>query len=78
MAMKIGGEYEPEKVGPRHIEKLAVEAALSVPMVRNRVAELADAIVAKLPAVTPEVPFATLVAGQIRDRSQRIIQRLRK
>jgi hypothetical protein len=34
MAMKIGGEYDSEKVGPRQIEKLADEAALSVPMGR--------------------------------------------
>lgn len=78
MAMKIGGEYEPEKVGPKQVDKLATEAALSVPMVRNRVAELADTVIAALPAATPEVPFAVVLAGQIRDRCQRIIQRFRK
>jgi serine/threonine-protein kinase HipA len=77
MAMKIGSEYEPEKVGPRQIEKLATEAALAAPMVRNRVTELADAVITALPAATPEVPFGALVAGQIRNRCHRIIQRFR-
>lgn len=78
MAMKIGGEYEPEKIGPRQIEKLANEAALSVPMVRSRVAELADAVIAALPAATPAEQFAAGLAGQITNRCQRIIQRFRK
>jgi serine/threonine-protein kinase HipA len=78
MAMKIGGEYDSEKVGPRQIEKLADEAALSVPMVRDQVTELADAVLAALPAATPENPFAAGVAVQIRNRCQRIIRRFRK
>ena len=78
MAMKMGGEYDPEKVGPRQIEKLANEAALSAPMVRNRVAELADAVIAALPAATPDEPFAAGLAGQIRNRCRQIIQRFRK
>ena len=78
MAMKIGGEYDPEKVGPRQIEKLANDAALSVPMVRNRMTELADAVIAALPAATPEERFAVGVAEQIRKRCQRMIQRFKK
>jgi len=78
MAMKIGGEYEPERVGPRQIEKLAIEAALSVPMVRNRVPELATAVIAALPAVTAQEPFVEVLVGQIRSRCQQIIQRFRR
>jgi serine/threonine-protein kinase HipA len=78
MAMKIGGEYEPEKVGPKQFERLALEAGLSVPMVRNRVTELADAVIAALPAATPEAPSSGVLAGQIKNRCQRIIQRFRK
>jgi serine/threonine-protein kinase HipA len=78
MAMKIGGEYEPERVGPDQVGKLAVEAALSVPMVRNRVTELSDSVIAALPATTPEMPFSFALAGQIKNRCQRIIQRFRK
>jgi serine/threonine-protein kinase HipA len=78
MAMKIGGEYDSGKVGPGQIEKLANEAALSIPMVRNRVVELADAVMTALPAATPSGSFAAGLAGQIRNRCQQIIQRFRK
>jgi serine/threonine-protein kinase HipA len=78
MAMKIGGEYDSEKVGPKQIGKLADEAALSIPMVQNRVAELADAVMAALRAAKPEEPFAAGLAVQIRNRCQRIIQRFKK
>ena len=78
MAMKIGGEYEPERVGPRQIEKLANEAALSGPMVRNRVTELANAVITALALATTDKPFASELAGQIRNRCQQIIQRFRK
>jgi HipA-like protein len=78
MAMKIGGESNPEKVGPSQIEKQANEAALSVPMVRNRMTELADAIQATLPAATSEERFALAVAGQISSRCQRMKQRFRR
>jgi len=77
MAMKIGGEYEPERIGPKQIEKLANEAALSGPMVRNQVLELTDAVLGALPLVTPGNPIAAELAGQIRYRCQRIIQRFR-
>ena len=78
MAMKIGGEHDPENVGPRQIEKLANEAALSVPFVRNRMTELADAVTAAIPTVATEERSAVGVAGQIRDRCQRIIERFKK
>lgn len=78
MAMKIGGEYDPEKVGPRQIERLATEAALSGPMVRNRVSELAEAVMAALPAAMLGRPLVAELAGQIRNRCQRIIQRFGK
>ena len=78
MAMKIGGEYDPEKVGPKQIEKLANEAMMSAPMARNRVTELAGTVIAALSTVTPEEPFAATVAGQIESRCQRIIQRFKK
>jgi serine/threonine-protein kinase HipA len=78
MAMKIGGEYDSEKIGPRQIEKLADEAGLSIPMVRDRVAELADKVMAALPGATPEDPFAVNLAGQIQNRCQRIIKRFKK
>ncbi len=80
MAMKIGGESDAEKIGPRQIEKLAKEAGLSVPMVGDRVKELADAVIVSLPlpAVTTKEPIATCLAAQISNRCQRAIQRFKK
>ena len=78
MAMKIGGEYEAEKVGPKQLEKLASEADLSAPLVKGRATELAAAVIAMLPLVTSDEPFAIKVSEQIRSRCQRMIQRFRK
>jgi serine/threonine-protein kinase HipA len=44
MAMKIGGEYLSEKVVPKDFEQLAEEAGLGKPLVKQRVAELADTV----------------------------------
>lgn len=77
MAMKIGGEYNPEKVGPRQIEKMANEAGLSIPMVRSRVPELAEAVIQALSA-TPGNSVAVSVADQIKARCQKLIQKFRK
>ena len=76
--MKIGGEYDPEKVGPRQIEKLANEAALSVPMVRYRLVELANAVIAALPTATPEGAFASSLAAQIAACCRRMLRRFQK
>lgn len=65
-------------IGPKQIEKLAAEAALSAPMLRTRVVELAETVIGALPAVTPEIPFAAALGRQIQSRCQRIIQRFRK
>jgi hypothetical protein len=48
MAMKIGVEYSSDKVMPKNFEQLAEEAGLAKPIVRNRVPELAEAVVANL------------------------------
>lgn len=78
MAMKIGGENDPEKISPREIEKFAKDASLSAPMVRSRLSKLAQAVIAALPSVTPEEPFAINLAEQIKARCQRTIQRFGK
>lgn len=48
MAMKIGDEYESERILPRHFERLAEEAGLAKPIVRKRVMEVAQAIMRSL------------------------------
>jgi serine/threonine-protein kinase HipA len=48
MAMKIGGESQSGLILPEHFEMLAQEAGLGKPLVRNRVPELARAVMAGL------------------------------
>jgi len=68
MAMKIGGEYASDKVTPRHFEKLADEASLSKPMVRRRVLELAETILAAIPGVDSGHTATTAVAAHVKSR----------
>lgn len=75
MAMKIGGEYQSEKVTPKDFEKLAEEAALAKPMVRRRVPELADAVIATMDNVAIANPVAEALAALIRKRCDTIRNR---
>jgi serine/threonine-protein kinase HipA len=70
MAMKIGGEYSSDKVTPKDFEQLAEEAGLAKPIVRNRVPELAEAVVANLDKTGIEHPVAEAVAGLISKRCE--------
>ncbi len=70
MAMKIGGEYSSDKVTPKDFEQLAEEAGLAKPIVRNRLSELAEAVVANLDKTGIEHPVAEAVAGLIRKRCE--------
>lgn len=75
MAIKIGGEYESDRIYPRHFERLAEEAGLGRPMVLRRVIEMARLAIAALPKVTLDNPISIGVAELIRDRCERTIQR---
>jgi serine/threonine-protein kinase HipA len=72
MAMKIGGEYSSDKVMPKNFEQLAEEAGLAKPIVRNRVPELAEAVVANLDKAGIEHPVAEAVAALIRKRCENV------
>jgi serine/threonine-protein kinase HipA len=77
MAMKIGSEYRSDRVTPRDFEKLSEEAVLAKPMVRRRVAELADGVIMAMPSVTIANPDAEAVAALIRERCYTIRNRFR-
>jgi hypothetical protein len=51
MAMKIVGEYSSEKVTPKNFELRGEEAGLAKPIVKRRVPELAETILATLPGL---------------------------
>jgi serine/threonine-protein kinase HipA len=72
MAMKIGSQYSSERVMPGDFEKLAEEAGLAKPIVRRRVPELAEAILAVLDSMGIAHPVAGGVAALIRKRCERV------
>jgi serine/threonine-protein kinase HipA len=72
MAMKIGGAYSSEKVTARNFEQLAEEAGLGKPLVRARVPEMAERVIAALGKVEITHPDAEKVAALIRQRSEKI------
>jgi serine/threonine-protein kinase HipA len=78
MAMKIGGEYESDKIYPRHFERLADEANLGKPMVLRRVIELAKLVMSTLPGVTRDDAASIKVAKLIRGRCERTIDRFQR
>lgn len=78
MAMRIGREYSPDKVTPKDFELLAEEAGLARPMVRRRVSELAETVIASLNKTGVEHPVAAAVAELIRKRCEIVRNRFRK
>ena len=77
MAMKIGGEYSSDRVTPRDFEKLAEEAALAKPMVRRRVPELAETMLAALAKIEIAHPVAEAVSALMRKRCEAVQSRFR-
>ncbi|MHC1727755.1 MAG: type II toxin-antitoxin system HipA family toxin [Syntrophobacteraceae bacterium] len=73
MAMKIGGEYMSGNILPKHFERLAEEAGLGKPSVRQRVPALARAILDHLDNVKIDHKVAHEVAALIRERCKRAI-----
>lgn len=78
MAMKIGGEYESDRVFPQHFETLAEEAGLAKPMVVRRVTELGNSILSALPTITKEQQVMTAVAAAIQNRCETLLKRFNK
>jgi serine/threonine-protein kinase HipA len=74
MAMKIGGEYRPDRVYPRHLEELAAQAKLNKSALKRRAAELARLTLSRLPDVTPQDRLAEEIAEFIRRRCQHVVE----
>jgi serine/threonine-protein kinase HipA len=72
MAMKIGGEYSSDKVKPKDFEILADEAGLAKALVKRRVPELADTVIASLGRVEIIHPVAEAVAALIKKRCENV------
>ncbi len=78
MAMKIGGEYSSGKVTPKDFEGLAEEARLAKPMVKRRVADLADTVLAALAKTSIAHSVAAAVAELIRERCENVRNSFRR
>jgi serine/threonine-protein kinase HipA len=78
MAMKIGGEYSSEKVRPMDFEQLAEEAGLAKPIVKNRVPELAETLIANFEKAGIEHPVAQEVVAVIRKRCETVRNEFKK
>jgi serine/threonine-protein kinase HipA len=78
MAMKIGGEYLADKLTPQHFEKLAEEAGLAKPLVKQRVAELATSVLEGIKIIDARTSVVADVVGIIRQRSEDAITRFAK
>jgi serine/threonine-protein kinase HipA len=72
MAMKIGGEYSSDNVGPKNVEQLAEEAGLAKPMVRNRVAELSEIVMESLKSADRSDRASEAVAKMMRERCEHV------
>ena len=70
MAMRIGSEYSSEKVALRDFEQLAAEAGLGKPLVRARLREVTERVMAAIPKVPVHNPVAERVADLIRRRCE--------
>ena len=77
MAMKIGGEYESEKVQPKNFNQLADETGLAKPMVKRRVQEVAETVLSKAPELITEHPTTKAVVDLVQVRCTRVLQKFK-
>jgi serine/threonine-protein kinase HipA len=73
MAMKIGGESESAKIALRHFERFAEETGLAKPIVKKRVAELAQAVMSGLDKVKTVHQSIVTLPNLIHDRCQQTL-----
>jgi len=72
MAMKIGGEYLPNKVTLAHFERLADDAGLSRAMVKRRIRALAEKTLAEIAKMETKREIEARVARQVALQAERL------
>jgi len=77
MAMRIGEQYSSERVTLRDFEKLAEDAKLGRPLVKERLTEVTERVRAALPNVPATNPVAEQVRDLIRTRSEKALTEFR-
>ena len=78
MAMKIGGEYESEKVQPKNFDQLAEEAGLAKPSVKRRVQEVAETVLSKTPELITDHTTTKAVADLVQGRCTGVLQKFKR
>ncbi|MEM0954639.1 MAG: type II toxin-antitoxin system HipA family toxin [Pseudomonadota bacterium] len=78
LAMKIGGEANPDLVGPAHLEAFAKEAGLGPAAVRRNLIELAVRVQARAGEVLQPDHTAQGVAEIVMQRCERVLLRFRR
>lgn len=78
MAMKIGGEYESRKILPKNFERMAEEAGLAKPIVRQRVPELARLIMENLDKTKIDNKVVHKLAGLIRKHCEQALNNFKE
>ncbi len=73
MAMAIGYKFKSQRILPVHFEKMAEDTGLSKPLVKKRVIEMAQIILAEIDAVIPNNQVAIEVANLIRTNVKNVI-----
>jgi serine/threonine-protein kinase HipA len=77
MAMRIGEQYFSEQVTLRDFEKLAEDARLGKPMVRERLKEMTERIRDAVAHVPIANPVAEKVADFVRQRAEKVLKEFR-
>jgi serine/threonine-protein kinase HipA len=77
MAMKIGTQYSSEKVMPPDFEQLAADAGLAKPLVKRRVPEFADRVLAAIDEIPDADQVSEAVAALIAKRCETIRKNFR-
>lgn len=75
MAMKLGGEYASEKITANHFDAFAEEVGLGKPMVRSRLREMAEAVLATLPNMDVGQPVEKALALLVQTRCEKTLRR---
>ncbi|HEU5020637.1 MAG TPA: HipA domain-containing protein, partial [Bryobacteraceae bacterium] len=77
MAMRIGDQYSSENVTPKDFEQLAADARLAKPLVRARLLEMTERVLAAIPKVPAPNTVSGQVANLIRRRCETAANRFR-
>ena len=78
MAMRIGEQYSSAKVTLKDFEKLAEDAKLGKPLVRERLAEMTERVTDALPKAPATNPVAQKVADLTRRRAETALAEFRR